>query len=390
MAYHYETLLPERFQQFCQSLLTATFPDAQCLPVGQPDGGRDAFLYARRAGASAERVAFQVKFVRLPEDHRDERKYLEEIAAGEAPKVTKLKADGISAYYLLTNVRGTSHYQLGSIDRVNEVLSAALDLPAYCWWRDDLDRRVDLHSDLKWSFPEIIIPLCDRARFARLKSGVHGWWREQILAARSEQERYFLLMLMMTWLTPKTMIKLSAEFSELLDALSPVEWEKIAQFSNVIHYLASNQKKDALADEERKILAKVSPRFLIAIASNTERETARKMYSINLANYAGNDEVVVAFCARRAFEGALNGTTSWDVFLRTARHAYRNNISVSVPGLHSQESRMPSNVAKAVCAKPTEFPLSVIKAAESVILKEIGSRVSKVGKVAQQERWFSA
>src|SRR5947199_146229 len=45
--YHYETLGDERFQELCQSLLTATFPNIQCLPVGQPDGGREAYCWRR-------------------------------------------------------------------------------------------------------------------------------------------------------------------------------------------------------------------------------------------------------------------------------------------------------------------------------------------------------
>ena len=42
MDYPLENLGPERFQQFCQALLAKEYPDMQCFPVAQPDGGRDA------------------------------------------------------------------------------------------------------------------------------------------------------------------------------------------------------------------------------------------------------------------------------------------------------------------------------------------------------------
>ena len=45
MDYPFENLDPERFQQFCQALLTKEFPNIQCFPVAQPDGGRDALSY---------------------------------------------------------------------------------------------------------------------------------------------------------------------------------------------------------------------------------------------------------------------------------------------------------------------------------------------------------
>jgi hypothetical protein len=63
--YVYENLGPDRFQQFCQALLINTFPKLQCLPVRQPDGGRDAVVYYND-GDESEFIVFQVKFVEQP------------------------------------------------------------------------------------------------------------------------------------------------------------------------------------------------------------------------------------------------------------------------------------------------------------------------------------
>jgi hypothetical protein len=56
----YESLGPERFQQFCQALLVNIYPDVQCLPIGQPDGGRDAFVRAAKA-SSRQRLSSKVR-----------------------------------------------------------------------------------------------------------------------------------------------------------------------------------------------------------------------------------------------------------------------------------------------------------------------------------------
>lgn len=45
MSYPFENLDPEKFQHFCQALLTKEFPNMQCFPVAQPDGGRDAITF---------------------------------------------------------------------------------------------------------------------------------------------------------------------------------------------------------------------------------------------------------------------------------------------------------------------------------------------------------
>lgn len=160
--YHYEVLGDERFQQFCQSLIVASFPNAQCLPVGQPDGGRDAFLVQHllnQAGTRAigqDVLVYQVKFIKNPADSRSERDMIEDIVRLEKSKILKLKAKGLKKYYLITNLKGTAHPDVGSIDKVNAALTEALGVEAYCWWRDDLDRRLDLHSTLKWSYPDIL------------------------------------------------------------------------------------------------------------------------------------------------------------------------------------------------------------------------------------------
>ncbi|NLS72515.1 NACHT domain-containing protein [Bradyrhizobium brasilense] len=156
MTYLYEQLSPERFQHFCQALLVTQFPNAQCLPVGQPDGGRDAFVWSMRNNGEepTELIVFQVKFSR--EQRKADPEFINSIVESELPKVERLKSKGITRYYLLTNASGSSHLETGSIDRVDAVLSDKLGVPSYCWWRNDLDRRVDAEANIKWSYPEII------------------------------------------------------------------------------------------------------------------------------------------------------------------------------------------------------------------------------------------
>src|SRR5262245_53624254 len=78
MSYNLEALGDERFQQLCQALLTCAYPNVQCLPVAQPDGGRDAFLLQRKATSSGEFVIFQVKFVKDPKA-REARDVVEQV-----------------------------------------------------------------------------------------------------------------------------------------------------------------------------------------------------------------------------------------------------------------------------------------------------------------------
>lgn len=152
--YNLESLGDERFQKLCQALLLKSHPDLQSLPVGQPDGGRDAF-HKHGVGKLGSSTIFQVKFVLDPRA-KESREIIEKIAKGESEKVRRLKERGASRYYLMTNAVGSSHLDVGAVDRVNEVLSELLDIPAYCLWRDDIERRLDADASVRWSYPEIL------------------------------------------------------------------------------------------------------------------------------------------------------------------------------------------------------------------------------------------
>ena len=155
MDYPLENLGPERFQQVCQSLLVKEFPDVQCFPVGQPDGGRDSVAYFM--GSQRDQfIVFQVKFVRRPQAEMEPHKWLTKIAKEEGPKIGKLIPRGAKAFYLLTNVSGTSHLDAGSMDKISKVLKSTVGVPSFCWWRDDINRRLDSAWDLKWVYPELM------------------------------------------------------------------------------------------------------------------------------------------------------------------------------------------------------------------------------------------
>ena len=156
MSYFFEKINDSRFQQLCQALLVKTFPKTQCLPVDQPDGGRDAFLrkYNKKTKGF---IAFQVKWVKDPST-KEARDFISQVIKKERQKVKNLIERGATEYYLLTNASGTSHLDVGSIDTVQRQLAEAFGIEAYCWWRNDVEARLDGFPSIKWSYPEILNP----------------------------------------------------------------------------------------------------------------------------------------------------------------------------------------------------------------------------------------
>ena len=149
-SYQYEQLNDESFQQLSQSLLVKEFSGLQCFPVGQPDGGRDAIARLFEAAPDTTGfILFQVKFVRRDRSPSEARKWLLETLEKELPKVQKQIGEGAERFVLVTNVSGTAHPEVGSIDELQALLDEHIPIPAQAWWRDDLDRRLDGEWDLK-------------------------------------------------------------------------------------------------------------------------------------------------------------------------------------------------------------------------------------------------
>lgn len=152
-----ENLGPERFQHLCQALLIKQFPNLNCFPVGQPDGGRDAILRNSKNidGQSSTAIAFQVKFARKPPDNITS--WVMEAVSGELEKIERLKNRGVSEYYFITNVSGTSHLDVGSMDKTQAAIQLLLGINVTCYWRDDINRRLDGNWDIKLRYPETLV-----------------------------------------------------------------------------------------------------------------------------------------------------------------------------------------------------------------------------------------
>jgi len=61
----------------------------------------------------------------------DPHKWLADVVDGELAKVQELIPKGAVRYVLATNIAGTAHPDVGSIDKVNKTLSQRLGIPLF-------------------------------------------------------------------------------------------------------------------------------------------------------------------------------------------------------------------------------------------------------------------
>ena len=155
MNYPLENLGPHRFQQLCQALLSKSFPDAQCFPISQPDGGRDTTVETKTP-TGREFIIYQIKYTEHALKDRQPHSTIVASLRKELPKLKHQIHSDATKYILITNVRGTAAHGKGSIDAVGELLKQHVPVLSQCWWRDDIERRLDDAWNIKWSFPEVL------------------------------------------------------------------------------------------------------------------------------------------------------------------------------------------------------------------------------------------
>ncbi|GGN33000.1 NACHT domain-containing protein [Streptomyces fuscichromogenes] len=155
--YPYEQLDGRRFQRLAQSLITIERPRTQCLPIAGPDGGRDAVgLEFDVTGKLSDVVIYQVKYREQSPMGTPSTNDLYDWLIGhlgtERKKLAKLKDRGAREFVFITNVPASGHLDVGLRDRVQQWVTQNIPLPAFIWWREDLDARLDRNPALVFRF----------------------------------------------------------------------------------------------------------------------------------------------------------------------------------------------------------------------------------------------
>ncbi|WP_146102317.1 NACHT domain-containing protein [Nocardia nova] len=96
-----------------------------------------------------------MKFKRNDEDNSSD--WMIEALEKERKKISQLADRGATFYIMATNARGTAHLDVGRIDKVAQWYNDNLSIDAICFWRDEIDRRLDrAPASLKLKYSEVL------------------------------------------------------------------------------------------------------------------------------------------------------------------------------------------------------------------------------------------
>ena len=227
--------------------------------------------------------------------------------------------------------------------------------------------------------------LCDRAAYAKQRSDDSDWWREQLASASNigTSAVQYVVLAMQQFSPIELIFTLSGEVSSALDRLPDSAWHRLARASSNLEVPIKNIGSVGLPSS-------ASPRLAALLIDRFSPDEGLLIYERFLVGYNGSDRSVLQKCADLAFRGLRNPEMR-EESLQIISNVYKQDICPQVAHRHlhlEKENEIPTDVAYKICSSPTDYPLSLIAAAETVLTTQAGSRSIPVGEVAARDRWF--
>ncbi|QDG62009.1 NACHT domain-containing NTPase [Pseudarthrobacter sp. NIBRBAC000502771] len=230
------------------------------------------------------------------------------------------------------------------------------------------------------------VPVCARARAARLRRGGATWWLEQLEHASSSLERRFWAGLVLMWSSGQNLYELASETNAIVDALSEYEYDAlratIAAAASSRH-LRADRKKLSEVD-----LKPFSNRTALLVAVALRAESSNLRYSTKQER----TEPLRAFLKHQRDLENIDELPSWKdqeealawakrlTQLRRDRRGptYRTHI-------HLLESRLRVQSAEKVLNEPRAYPPELVSRAVLEVQRRY--RPKTLATVSNEQDW---
>ena len=235
------------------------------------------------------------------------------------------------------------------------------------------------------------VELCRRARFARQKAGMLGWWSAQLGAAKTENQLYLAITLAAIWTGRATFQHLIPILDKRCQELDMRIWTEIANtISSIVSCNLSTASKKHISVDE--IPSNAGERILMLASLRLPDDQRCVIFRDRLIGYRGNDKIVLRFCQDQAYESLLFGTGERRGELEMIGHCYENDIFLTSRAFRRYPSQRRKNLSRnfveTIISNTDKYPAELVTLAEDSHQAELGKRVQSVGAVARSEAWF--
>ncbi len=234
------------------------------------------------------------------------------------------------------------------------------------------------------------LPLCRRARYARLRAGSAGWWESQ-LATTDRESVVFSLLVLLTWAGPTVLIKNVRLIDDKIQAIDSASWLRLNEALQ-LNYLVAPERREISIDLSA-LPPTTSPRTLVSLARRLSDADAGDLFRRRLSEYTDNDLVVLEFCQRCALQAALENPRSWEKWLPIIARTYSKGVVADrylghrlVHAIRTQP--LPRATAEAIVQESDAYPVELVAMAERACRQYVAEEVIPVGIVAEKQKWF--
>jgi hypothetical protein len=232
------------------------------------------------------------------------------------------------------------------------------------------------------------IRLVEAFRFMRLKSGAPRWWDDRLRSDEGDMERNRTLLVMWTWATPKTMLKISQTLTKILNALDQETWGHLyREYSAISSALMRRRERvEALGEPHLQKLKGQCLRFQLLVGSRLSGDD-RFEIAKTMTGRISRDYALEAQFALDAILEAIRRPSDLKAALPLVKDLYACGASAR-GGLRREEQTMSEAIAKEISEFPEAYPLRLVAEADNALRSIAGPKASRLLDVAEREGWF--
>jgi hypothetical protein len=304
---------------------------------------------------------------------------------------------------------------------IAELALQQCQLPARTWasnlapWESIVERARSLFGE-RWAFyhmaniaagiesrsessaeaPDLLnpaTPLCQRSRFARLRTQNPGWWSSQFENARTRDDILFASLVCLTWAGLDVMEKQAESLNNLVSRMEEEDWYRLD--SSLARALMMRRR--SLPLDSKQLPSGLSPRMVAALCIRATRDCTTELCEQYLREYDGFDKVVL----QRRLDWAVHSiivdpsASNWRMNLPILASCHSRGEDILGYPLYRKHARdmstfMPPDVARQILENSDSYPFVLVQAAELSYRQWIASQMPSVAQTAEQEKWFAA
>lgn len=235
----------------------------------------------------------------------------------------------------------------------------------------------------------ISLPLCKRTRYARLKSGNTKYWENQL---NSKEEFLLKLLVLFTWATSRTIIRLKDTITPLIESLNDYDFIKLANSLNITTQISkfSRENKNEICTAITN--DHIQDKFIYLLSLRLNNDDKLKFVYTYVSDISSLDNEIGKIKLMYMIELYFTNTSN-EMILSKIREAYckLKNINYKSYRRYSNQYKdlsIPFNIAKKIMIECKEYPNSIVNLAERACRNYASEVAIPVGEIAANEKWF--